>query len=48
MRLIDRFVLLIHPIALGTGTRLFSEPTELRLVDSQASPSGVIIATYEP
>jgi dihydrofolate reductase len=48
MGLIDRFVLLIHPIALGTGRRLFSEPTELRLVDSQASPSGVIIATYEP
>jgi dihydrofolate reductase len=48
MRAIDRFVLLIHPIALGTGRRLFSEPVQLRLVDSRTSPSGVIIATYEP
>jgi len=44
---IDRFVLLIHPIALGTGRRLFSAPVELRLVDSQTSQTGVIIATYE-
>jgi len=47
MGAIDRFVLLVHPVALGTGRRLFDKPVELRLVDSQTSPSGVIIATYE-
>jgi dihydrofolate reductase len=45
---IDRFLLLIHPVALGAGKRLFSDPVELRLVDTQTSPSGVIIATYVP
>jgi dihydrofolate reductase len=44
---VDRFVLLIHPIALGTGKRLFSDRIELTLVDTQTSPTGVIIATYE-
>jgi dihydrofolate reductase len=47
--LVDEFVLLIHPLVLGTGRRLFAEgipPTALRLVDSKTTPSGVVIATY--
>jgi dihydrofolate reductase len=47
--LIDEYVLLIFPIALGTGRRLFpeGEPVRLRLVDSLTTPSGVIMATYQ-
>jgi dihydrofolate reductase len=49
--LVDQFVLLIHPLVLGTGLRLFPDgsPTVLlRLVDSKPTGTGVIIATYEP
>ena len=49
--LIDRYILLIHPLVLGSGRRLFVEGlpvTPLRLVDSRLSTTGVIIATYEP
>jgi dihydrofolate reductase len=47
--LVDRYVLLIHPLVLGTGLRLFdgSDFGKLRLVDSVATGTGVIIATYE-
>ena len=48
--LIDRFTLLIYPVVLGKGKRLFGTgtlPGTLRLVDSKASPSGVTINTYE-
>lgn len=47
--LIDEFRLLIHPLVLGTGRRLFAEggPTaEFSLVGTTTTPSGVIIATY--
>jgi dihydrofolate reductase len=49
--LIDRYVLLIHPLVLGSGRRLFPEGApraELRLVESVTTTTGVIIATYEP
>jgi dihydrofolate reductase len=47
--LIDQYVLLIHPLLLGQGRRLFPDgaPDKLRLVDSVVSTTGVIIATYE-
>jgi dihydrofolate reductase len=48
--LIDRFTLLIYPVVLGQGKRLFGTGTiagTLELVDSKASPSGVTINTYE-
>lgn len=47
--LIDEFVLLIHPLVLGSGTRLFPEQgtlAKLRLVDSVPTTTGVIVATY--
>ena len=50
-RLVDQYVLLIHPLVLGTGQRLFREGnafSSLRLVDSKTTPNGVIIATYQP
>jgi dihydrofolate reductase len=49
--LVDEYVLLIHPLVLGTGRRLFAEgsPTiGLRLVDTKTTTTGVVIATYEP
>ena len=48
--LVDRFTLLIYPVVLGKGKRLFGEgalPAALKLVDSKASASGVTINTYE-
>lgn len=48
-RLVDQFVLLIHPLVLGSGRRLFNDAAEqapLRLVKSVNTTTGVIIATY--
>ena len=48
-KLIDEFVLQIHPLVLGKGRRLFSDGssfTNLSLVDSVTMATGVIIATY--
>jgi len=48
--LVDEFCLKIYPVVLGKGKRLFAEgavPAGLRLLESKASPKGVIVATYE-
>ena len=47
-RLIDEYLLMIHPLVLGRGRRLFPEEASatLRLTDSVATTTGVIIATY--
>ena len=48
--LIDRYLLLIHPLVLGTGKRLFpnGDMTALKLVNTETTGKGVIIVTYEP
>jgi dihydrofolate reductase len=49
--LVDEYHLLIFPVLLGSGKRLFGGgviPAGLRLVDTKTSTTGVIIATYEP
>jgi dihydrofolate reductase len=49
--LVDEYVLLVHPLVLGSGRRLFAEGlpmTALRLVDSKTTTTGVVIATYQP
>jgi dihydrofolate reductase len=49
--LVDRYVLQIHPLVLGSGRRLFAEDgayAALRLVDTKTTTTGVLIATYEP
>ena len=49
--LIDRFNLLVFPVVLGSGKRLFGEGTKafaLKLVSSTSSPSGVTISKYTP
>ena len=48
--LVDRLVLMIHPVLLGSGRRLFPDsgpPTALHLIDSVTTTKGVVIATYE-
>jgi dihydrofolate reductase len=49
--LIDRYILLIHPMLLGSGLRLFPEGGEranLRLISAKPTDNGVAVMTYEP
>jgi dihydrofolate reductase len=48
--LIDEYLLMIHPLVLGTGRRLFpaGAHVSLRLTGSVTTPAGVVVATYEP
>ncbi len=48
--LIDEYLLMIHPLVLGSGQRLFDHDNhlaKLRLVDSTPTTTGVILATYQ-
>ncbi len=50
-RLVDEYQLLIHPLVLGSGRRLFPDGSalaELQLTNSVITTTGVIIATYRP
>jgi dihydrofolate reductase len=46
---IDEYLLMIAPLVLGTGRRLFGGAAQasLRLIESSATPAGVVIAAYE-
>ena len=49
--LVDEWRLLVHPLVLGTGRRLFPDggpPANLVLAECQATPTGVIMATWRP
>jgi dihydrofolate reductase len=49
--LVDEYMLLIHPLVLGTGFRLFPDGgafAKLELVEATTTTHGVIIATYRP
>lgn len=49
--LVDEFSVLIFPVVLGKGKRLFGEgaiPAGLKLVKSKSYPTGVIVANYAP
>jgi dihydrofolate reductase len=49
--LVDEFSVLIFPVVLGRGKRLFGSgttPAGLKLVKSQSYPTGVIVANYRP
>ena len=48
--LADEVVLVVYPVLLGAGKRLFSEGTPARsfeLVSTEAMPSGIILSTYK-
>ena len=49
-QLIDEYVLQIHPLVLGSGSRLFNDGpfATLRLVGTTTTTTGVVIATYQP
>ena len=47
--LVDEFHLLVFPVLIGSGKRLFAEgtiPSGLKLVDTIASSTGVLVSTY--
>jgi dihydrofolate reductase len=49
--LVDAYELMIHPLVLGTGKRLFREEAgslRLKLVDSKPTTTGVLLLTYVP
>jgi dihydrofolate reductase len=49
--LVDEFRLMIDPLVLGSGKRIFHDDgplRPLRLLDSQVTTTGAIIATYAP
>ena len=49
--LVDHYVLLIHPLLLGSGRRLFPDHgafARLQLIDATPTTTGVVIATYRP
>jgi len=48
--LVDQYLLLIHPLVLGSGRRLFTDGgafATLRLVETVTTTTGVVIATYQ-
>jgi dihydrofolate reductase len=48
--LVDRYRLLVYPVVVGRGKRLFKEGTTatLKLVESQSFSSGVVALIYQP
>lgn len=49
--LLDRVTVMTFPVVLGGGKRLFGDSTpaeKLRMVGHRTTPSGAVIATYEP
>jgi dihydrofolate reductase len=48
--LVDAFWLMIYPVTLGSGKRLFADgtiPAAFKVTESQVGSSGVIVANYE-
>jgi dihydrofolate reductase len=49
--LADEVVLLVFPVLIGRGKRIFSDrvrPSELTLIENRTTPSGVIVSIYKP
>jgi RibD C-terminal domain len=48
--LVDAFWLMIYPITLGSGKRLFAAgtiPAAFKVTESHVTPNGVIVVNYE-
>jgi dihydrofolate reductase len=49
--LLDELKLMIHPVVVGRGKRLFTDGSDLKklkLVESKTTGTGVVILTYQP
>lgn len=49
--LVDEYQLMIHPVVVGSGKRLFNDVSDklgLELVDSKTTPTGTLLLTYRP
>jgi dihydrofolate reductase len=49
--LVDEYRLLIHPVVLGNGNRLFADgttPAALKLIDTKTTSRGVVAHIYQP
>ena len=49
--LLDELTLMMHPVIVGSGKRLFSDDSDLKrmkLVNSQTTRTGVVFLTYQP
>ncbi|GAC1400499.1 MAG: dihydrofolate reductase family protein [Ktedonobacteraceae bacterium] len=49
--LIDEYRLMVHPVVLGGGKRLFRDADDkavLKLVDTKSFSSGVVVLSYQP
>jgi dihydrofolate reductase len=49
--LIDEYRLMVHPVVLGSGKRLFPDGSDmkvLRLVDTRTFSSGIVMLSYQP
>jgi dihydrofolate reductase len=46
--LIDEYVLLVHPVTIGNGKRVFTDKVNLELVSTKTYKSGVMRVCYRP
>ena len=49
--LVDEYRLMVHPIVLGGGKRLFDDKTNLsvlQLIEAKTFPSGIVLLSYRP
>ena len=49
--LLDELILMVHPVVVGSGKRLFKDGDNLKrlnLEDSKTTRTGVVILTYQP
>ena len=48
LSLIDEYVLMVHPVAIGNGQRVFTDRVNLELVSAKTYSSGVMRVCYRP